>query len=327
MRYIDDRCSVRPNSQRALKDRNMRRIFSRVATEGAVSRASLARSLGLTPSTVSVLVEEMISRRLIREVAVDVKTAAGRRPVLVAIDPEGMRIPVMSLRREGLLYTLLDCTLSPIESRFETYADVPAEAGWRHESYREISADGIVRAAGHLLQGSCITECWERTQVLCIEFAGTFDWEQGTFSSTSIDLQGSIAFIERLRRMMRNIPVLVCGQTRASGYAEFTASGAMDLDTLYIEMGEGIGASIFLDGKCFVGATDLAGEIGHISLDPNGPRCLCGNRGCLEKLASCAAIRAQASDIRGADMDWELYKAYSLSSTTTTPLCSTNFSD
>ena len=52
----------------------------------------------------------------------------------------------------------------------------------------------------------------------------------------------------------------------------------------------GIGAGIFIDGKLYRGAGGSAGEFGHITVDENGPLCSCGNNGCLETVASCAAI-------------------------------------
>jgi predicted NBD/HSP70 family sugar kinase len=61
-------------------------------------------------------------------------------------------------------------------------------------------------------------------------------------------------------------------------------------DFLFIEVGVGMGASIFIDGKLYRGPGGSAGEFGHMTVDENGPLCSCGNTGCLEALASCAAI-------------------------------------
>lgn len=61
-------------------------------------------------------------------------------------------------------------------------------------------------------------------------------------------------------------------------------------DALFVEVGMGIGASIFIDGNLYRGPGGSAGEFGHMTVDENGPLCSCGNRGCLEAMASCAAI-------------------------------------
>lgn len=61
-------------------------------------------------------------------------------------------------------------------------------------------------------------------------------------------------------------------------------------DFLFIEVGMGIGASIFIEGKLYRGPGGSAGEFGHMTVDENGPLCSCGNTGCLEAMASCAAV-------------------------------------
>jgi glucokinase len=62
---------------------------------------------------------------------------------------------------------------------------------------------------------------------------------------------------------------------------------------IYITVSTGIGGGIVIDGKLYRGASGIAGEIGHITIDPEGPVCGCGNHGCLEAFASGAALAAQ----------------------------------
>jgi glucokinase len=63
---------------------------------------------------------------------------------------------------------------------------------------------------------------------------------------------------------------------------------------IYITVSTGIGGGIIIDGKPFLGATGLAAEIGHMTIDPDGPRCGCSNFGCLEAMASGSAIARMA---------------------------------
>ena len=70
--------------------------------------------------------------------------------------------------------------------------------------------------------------------------------------------------------------------------------GAQNL--AYIKVGTGIGAGLFMDGQIYRGATGSAGEIGHMTIDENGPLCICGNRGCLEAMAGGKAIAAKARE-------------------------------
>lgn len=65
-------------------------------------------------------------------------------------------------------------------------------------------------------------------------------------------------------------------------------------DMVYVKVGTGIGAGLLFGGRIYRGVSGTAGEIGHITIDQNGPRCTCGNRGCLEAMAGGAAIAEQA---------------------------------
>ena len=70
---------------------------------------------------------------------------------------------------------------------------------------------------------------------------------------------------------------------------------------LLLTLGTGVGGAVLLDGKLWTGATGCAGEIGHLSVDPGGPRCACGSTGCLELYASARAVANAAGARNGAD--------------------------
>src|ERR1035437_4798913 len=87
------------------------------------------------------------------------------------------------------------------------------------------------------------------------------------------------------------VPCLLEDSIRTTATAEKCFGLGRGLNNfIYIDVGMGIGAGIFLDGKLYRGAGGSAGEFGHITVDENGPLCSCGNNGCLETVASCAAI-------------------------------------
>ena len=88
-----------------------------------------------------------------------------------------------------------------------------------------------------------------------------------------------------------NIPVTVDNDVNLGTLGEQALGAGRGVDNLVgIFVGTGIGGGIILNGKLFYGANRTAGEIGHVILKPDGPRCSCGNRGCLEALASRTAI-------------------------------------
>jgi glucokinase len=83
----------------------------------------------------------------------------------------------------------------------------------------------------------------------------------------------------------------------AAAYGEYKiGAGRGSRDLFYITIGEGIGGAIILDGKLWTGASGFAGEVGHITIDPEGSECECGNTGCLETVASAPNIVRRANE-------------------------------
>ena len=87
------------------------------------------------------------------------------------------------------------------------------------------------------------------------------------------------------------LPTFLENDANATALAEHRwGAGRGCLDMAFLTMGTGIGAGLILDGRLYRGRRDLAGEVGHCIILPNGPLCLCGKRGCLETLASGTAL-------------------------------------
>ena len=88
-------------------------------------------------------------------------------------------------------------------------------------------------------------------------------------------------------------PILIEGDANVAALAEYVLGlgKTKGVDSLcMLTLGTGVGSGIILDGKLWHGATGMGGEAGHITIDPNGPLCGCGNHGCLESLASATAM-------------------------------------
>ena len=101
------------------------------------------------------------------------------------------------------------------------------------------------------------------------------------------------------------LPVLLCHDVRAAAVAEAALGAGREVDDfLFVAIGTGIGGAIVHGGQPFLGAHGRAGELGHVVVEPGGPRCACGASGCLEAIASAAAIeRAYAAASGGCGGD------------------------
>ncbi len=97
--------------------------------------------------------------------------------------------------------------------------------------------------------------------------------------------------IGKLLRERLNLPVLVDNDVNAMAVAESRFGAAVGYQSVVcVAVGTGVGGGIVINGKLWRGANFTAGEIGHMSINTNGPQCRCGNKGCLEVYCSSAAI-------------------------------------
>jgi glucokinase len=91
--------------------------------------------------------------------------------------------------------------------------------------------------------------------------------------------------------------VILENDANAAAIGEYWLGAARDVPSMcMLTLGTGVGGGIVLDGRIWHGMTGMAGEMGHITVEPNGPKCNCGNFGCLEQFASATAIRRMAEE-------------------------------
>ncbi len=150
-------------------------------------------------------------------------------------------------------------------------------------------ADAIVTELGTTLATMIHKANNDRIQVgvLGVGCAGVIDLQKGSVS-VSPNLPGWVEFPlqEKLTQIL-DIPVRVFNDVDCIGYAEYRLGGGGELgDFLCIALGTGVGGSLIIGGRVWTEGSTSAGEIGHMTIQPDGEVCLCGNRGCLETLAS-----------------------------------------
>ena len=104
------------------------------------------------------------------------------------------------------------------------------------------------------------------------------------------------------------LPVILENDANAVAYGEKSTGAGKGLNSLIcITLGTGVGGGLILDGKIWRGAFGMAGEVGHIVVEPDGNKCSCGNRGCLETYASATGIVRTARDtVNKGDASWDI---------------------
>jgi len=117
-----------------------------------------------------------------------------------------------------------------------------------------------------------------------------------------------VPLTERLERAF-GLPIVLENDANAAGLGEFRyGAGRGARSIVYMTVSTGIGGGIILDGRIWHGLKDAAGEIGHMTVDPDGPVCGCGNRGCLEAIASGTSIAHRAKEALAAGTPSELQR-------------------
>jgi glucokinase len=137
---------------------------------------------------------------------------------------------------------------------------------------------------------------------------GVVDSEKGIMLSEAVNIpewKGRNLKAE-LERVL-GIPVFVENDANAAGLGEFVFGAGKGAKSLvFVAVGTGIGGAVIINGELVHGASFAAGELGHISIDPNGLKCGCGNYGCIELYASGPAIAQRAREFVLAGVDTKL---------------------
>ena len=132
--------------------------------------------------------------------------------------------------------------------------------------------------------------------------AGLIDAKKGVLHESPNMPAWRGAPLARLARSHFRLPILIENDATSAGFGESFVRGARGRDLVFITLGTGVGGGIVADGRVVRGVSGYGGEIGHMTLDPNGPPCRCGSHGCLEAYAgSYGIVRAahEAAVARG----------------------------
>ena len=237
-----------------------------------VSRVELARASGLQPSTVSSIVEQLLRERWIREGAV-AKTARGRPPTLISLN-ENVAILAADVRPGRAVVALLD-----LSGRFLEWQVVPLGSDAQRgvatiaevmRGYRVKHPELTFEGAGISMPGR--VDPWTGRLV----FSPNLPWREFN--------------IREQLELELGLEIQLENAANASLLSEIWFGRLEGIrDAVLLTISEGVGAAILAEGRLVTGEHGMAGEFGHICVDPSGPVCGCGGRGCWEVYASSTA--------------------------------------
>ena len=246
------------------------------------SRLELARQADLSPSSITAIVQRLIKKGLVVE-SEPATSQLGRRPIPLQIRKDAAYLVGLDL---GSFFQRVVITDANGEIVYKSKTRTEMNVG------RERVLERTFLAIHQAIRESKIPS--KSIKGIGIAHSGVIDSDAGVVLSYPRPGQMTQWRNVPLRDIFQkefSLPCLLEDSVRTATIAEKRYGSARELNNfIYINVGMGIGAGIFLDGKIYRGAGGKAGEFGHITVDENGPLCSCGNNGCLETVASSAAI-------------------------------------
>lgn len=275
----------RTGDQGWVRERNLAILMNYLWTEGhPISRTRLTATSGLNKTTVGSLLTQLQSWGFVRESGIQ-----GRRPgrpgALFQLNEHGGRIIGMEIG-VGFVSVIV--------------GDLHANVLWRSE--RETTANGTQ------LAGASLDVVWGEVERMVAEGISAARRDSGRLLGMGVGVPGIVdvatgrlLFAPNLHwqdvpvgDLLRNtfgIPVVVSNEANAAALGEWMFGVARGVENfVYLSAGVGLGGGLIVNGHLYGGAEGYAGEVGHMTLIPDGPPCNCGNRGCWEVLVGPAAI-------------------------------------
>jgi predicted NBD/HSP70 family sugar kinase len=261
-------------SSEGVRDINRRVVLNLIRTKQPISRADLARVSGLQRSTISLIVEDLIEGHWILEGPTG-RLPRGRRPTFLRLNDDRVIIGV-DIRPLQTTVALAD-----VNGKFTSQEVMPTVAD------PKAAVDGVIARIQRLLRS-----CGEKTvEGIGISLPGRV--EPGS---------GRLVFAPNLKWTDFDIAEAVQKATGFDVEMENAANACVlaavwfdhieSRNLVVVTVSEGIGTGVLVNGRLARGFSGMAGEFGHVPLDPDGPLCSCGSHGCWEVFASNrAALR------------------------------------
>lgn len=251
-------------------------------TPNGISRVELARELNLTRAAITSIINDLQAMGIVDEVEGQIRS--GRKPIVLEINPHRGYVVGMDMGATHVTMLLANYAAHVVKD-IEWTIDID-------DGPQKI----ISQIDEHLHQMLMEMNLrMEEIKAICLGVPGPVVLRGGMVSEPPI-MPGWDKFpIESYIQSLWDVPVTLGNDAELGAIGEWAyGAGRGEENLAYVKVGRGIGAGLLLDGQIYHGADGSAGEIGHITIDENGPLCSCGNRGCLEAVAGGNAVARRA---------------------------------
>ncbi|MFJ4714369.1 ROK family protein [Streptomyces sp. NPDC088785] len=277
-----------PDTQQAMRRRNLSRVLHTVAAEGPLSRAMVAQRIGLTRAAVSTLVDELTRAGLLEELGPQRPGGVGRPGSALAVSgrgPAGLGAEVgvdhLAVCAVDLSGTVRARAERRVDNRGRAPKPVLAELARLVDQVSVQAREAGLRPAGLAVAVPGLVGRDTHTVVR----APNLDWHDTDVAAL----------------LPVDAPLTVDNEANFGALAELWLADGSPADFLHVSAEIGIGAALVVDGRLLRGTRGFAGELGHVPVRPEGPACPCGGRGCLEQYAGEGAVLRAAGIAPGPD--------------------------
>ena len=266
-----------------MRDYNLSQIFRVIHEKGSISRAALGRATGLSPTTISTIIAELLESEFIFEIG-EGKSSGGRRPILLQLNPDykfTIGVDMGAAHIETIISNLYGIVKRKKVIKFDV-ANNP------HQALEIIKTQ--------------ISDLMQKEGLDSSDILGAGIAAPAPLKGENIDLLSplilpaweNINILHELNSVFQ-FPKYIENDANAGAIAEkWWGNGQGVSNLVYIKLGTGIGAGLIIENEIYRGTGGTAGEIGHTTISIDGPECRCGNNGCMESYVGMPAILNRA---------------------------------
>lgn len=280
-------------THQALRDMNEILVLNQVRERQPISRIDIADSTGLEGSTVSKIVTRLLENEFVYENGVGAASPqGGRKKRFLHLNPEKAYAVGVDLGPQQNFIALSDFS-----------GNILRQTAVLNNPDPRVALEAVAGAIRKLLQANQTPKVpKDRVVGIGVSLVGLVDAKEGrVLAGESLGWGDDVPVGSILRQALNlDLPVYFDNGARLAALAELwlgTHVSRQPQDLVFLEVSEGVGAGIVIQGQLYHGSLNGAGEFGHVSLDPAGPRCNCGGNGCLEVFASDQATVARYREL------------------------------
>jgi predicted NBD/HSP70 family sugar kinase len=283
------RSNVHPGTNALrLGDYNQQVVLELIRNEPSVSRVEIAERTGLTAQAISKIVRKLVGEGLVLEGGTTTPSARGGRPATeLRVNPEAAYAIGVQIDRDVTTYAVLDLTGAVVAKRHRTTPVIG--------SHKTITQIGSV--INSLLEANNILP--DKVLGVGVGVPGPMDPETGIVYSPGGMIGWGTVELERLIHERTGFPVTVDNDAVAAAVGESWVRQSQGVrHLLFVYASWGLGAAFLIDGQVYRGAA-TGSEFHHVPVDPQGPACECGNRGCVGEYVTPAAVVDEVRRLSG----------------------------